>query len=730
MGSVTRRTPGYFFRNPSANYARSRCKVGVQKWGCGCKVGMRFPYPVHQHPERCKMARQPLQGLTQSHADKEKRPGKHAYGLKLYLVVDKPKKDDPVARVKRWVYRYKVQGKEHQLGCGSFRDTTLDQARYEAARLTKVRKDGIDPSEERLVKRHKAAAARVGKTQVVASDRKGGAKPFTFRWGAELYIERFRPGWKGNKNVIDWEQSLHDHVYPWIQDMLVKDIRPKHVVDIMERLWRPKAPGSPRGRPGSDGGAMPTAMLVRGRIKQVYDWVRGEDSDNYKDYPPNPADKKLLAGMGYGQDQIDRLSRKERQPYLPYQDVSTFIADLQGWDGVVCDALEFHVLTVPRSSNSLEARWDQITCKNGHKPFVPGHATCSDECRNELIWTIPWHDMKEDVEHQVPLSAPAIAIIERMYENRQGPLIFPGENTGRAKTPPVLHNKMSDMGYRDKTGQKWATPHGFRRTFSTWAHEETYIVRNADGTPLLHDDGEPVRKRLYDDTAIEMCLAHKVGGTVSQGYNDSEQLRLRRSLMNAWGVFCYKDPRPNVPRTVTCAVCNEPFSLEWGSCRTWCGSICRRALVRRNNPNTGRRQIDLPIEEMKERRNNGESFEAIGDAFGTKADTVADRLRDAGEYTRRAGPRHPIDEIIKLHNEGYTGSEIGAKLDLSRGIVNRLLRKAGITRQEEFERARHKAESIVELNREGYTGVAIATKLGISTATVSRVKTRTTEVLK
>ena len=58
--------------------------------------------------------------------------------------------------------------------------------------------------------------------------------------------------------------------------------------------------------------------------------------------------------------------------------------------------------------------------------------------------------------------------------------------------------------------------HGFRSTFSTWAHETT-------GFP---------------SHVIEQSLAHHVGTAVERAYRRSDLLQKRAQLMQAWGKFC------------------------------------------------------------------------------------------------------------------------------------------------------------------------------------------------
>ena len=60
------------------------------------------------------------------------------------------------------------------------------------------------------------------------------------------------------------------------------------------------------------------------------------------------------------------------------------------------------------------------------------------------------------------------------------------------------------------------TVHGFRSTFSDWAHEKTDHV----------------------DETIEHCLAHSVGSKVAQPYWRGSNLGKPTKLMQLWGNYC------------------------------------------------------------------------------------------------------------------------------------------------------------------------------------------------
>jgi hypothetical protein len=84
------------------------------------------------------------------------------------------------------------------------------------------------------------------------------------------------------------------------------------------------------------------------------------------------------------------------------------------------------------------------------------------------VWTIPAERMKRGREHEVPLSADAVALIKRLEPARIGKFVFPG----RSNLKPVGHYVMWDLVQfltDRKDGEPVAaSPHGFRSSARSW----------------------------------------------------------------------------------------------------------------------------------------------------------------------------------------------------------------------------------------------------------------------
>lgn len=154
-------------------------------------------------------------------------------------------------------------------------------------------------------------------------------------------------------------------------------------------------------------------------------------------------------------------------------------------------ALQFLAHTACRSGEVRLAVWDEIDLE-------------------EAVFAIPGERMKMKRPHIVPLSTQAIAILNRAGKlfGREG-LVFPSV---RDLDKPMSDNAMSkvfrDMGYQGK-----ATPHGFRASFSSIAHE----------------------KSGFPSEVIEKALAHEEKNKIKGAYNRAEYLGQRRDLLQWWG---------------------------------------------------------------------------------------------------------------------------------------------------------------------------------------------------
>jgi integrase len=354
------------------------------------------------------------------------------------------------AGTRSWIYRYRAGAKSHDLGLGPQRLVTLAEARKKALALGLQRLNGIDP----LAERRRAKQPQ--------------QKDVTFAECAELYIRAKRDGWKGNVSEAQWRASLLTHVFPVIGKLPVRVITTGHVLSVLSPIWTEKTE---------------TASRIRQRIEAVLSYAKtaGYRSED------NPA-----TWRGHLENLLARpsdLKKPVHHAALDAAEIPDLLAALRERQAISARALEFLIYTCARSGEVLGATWDEIIGD---------------------VWVIPGDRMKSSEEHRVPLSTPAMALLERMRKWRQGPYIFPGQNANRPLNKNNLRLMLASIGRGD------VTAHGFRASFSTWAGEHTDFARE-------------IR---------EASLAHRVGDDVERAYRRGTFFAKRRELMEAWAQFC------------------------------------------------------------------------------------------------------------------------------------------------------------------------------------------------
>lgn len=130
-------------------------------------------------------------------------------------------------------------------------------------------------------------------------------------------------------------------------------------------------------------------------------------------------------------------------------------------------------------------------------------------------WIVPGSRMKMGIEHIVPLSRQALAILQDLRTiNGDSRYIFAGRTDVTIMSENTIIKALDRMGYKGRM-----TGHGFRAVASTFLNE----ARGLDG------------KRFFDRDAIERQLAHSEKDDVRAAYNRAEYIEERRQMMQWWG---------------------------------------------------------------------------------------------------------------------------------------------------------------------------------------------------
>ena len=346
---------------------------------------------------------------------------------------------------KSWVFRWSKKGHVREMGLGPYPIISIAQARTTAFEYRRMVATGLDPKVERDFDEGK-----------------------TFGEVADAYYESMKSRWTSEKTRWQWRKSLNVNCAP-IRNRVVTTIQTADVLKILNPIWA----STPE-----------TASRVRMRIESVMDyakaqgWLEGENPARWRGHLANilPARNKQL---------------QQHHPSMHHNALPAFMVQLRGKEALAARALELLILTASRTSEVLNATWNEIDFDNA-------------------LWVIPAQRMKAKRDHRIPLTKDAMEILKPLYENSVSDFLFPGQKRGK----PLSNLAMEMLLRRMKT--KEITVHGFRSTFRDWCGDETNFPREI----------------------AEAALAHKVGSDVELAYRRSDALEKRRRLMDAWAVYC------------------------------------------------------------------------------------------------------------------------------------------------------------------------------------------------
>jgi len=288
----------------------------------------------------------------------------------------------------------------------------------------------------------------------------------TFKEATKKVVALHQKTWRNEKHEAQWLRTLEVYAWPALGDIRVSEITGPMVRNVLAEIWLTKPE---------------TARRVRQRIGAVLDWAY---ASGYRDT------EAPMRSISKG---LPRQQKKEGHfAAMPYVEVASFMKRLRERESFTRLALQFAILTAARSGEVRSAVWDEIDF-------------------GSQLWTIPAERMKARREHVVPLSRPALRILQRCSELRlrDEPLIFPGSQPRQPMSDMTLTKLLREMKVA-------YTAHGFRSSFRDWVSEETDV------------QGE----------VAEAALAHMVRDKTEAAYRRGNLLEKRRALMIEWGRYC------------------------------------------------------------------------------------------------------------------------------------------------------------------------------------------------
>lgn len=376
------------------------------------------------------------------------KPGLYGDGAGLYLQITR-------GGVKSWLFRYMRSGRARGMGLGPVHTVSLADARIKALEVRKQLLEGIDPLDARQQEQALVKASAV--------------KATTFDECSAAYIDAHSSGWKNAKHADQWRNTLATYASPHFGTLPITELDTDLVMKALEPIWTSKTE---------------TASRVRGRIEAVLDWATARGHRHGE----NPA--RWKGHLDHLLPKRSKVQAVVHHAALPYANAPKFMTQLRTIDTMAAKALELLILTATRTSEVIEARWDEFDLATA-------------------IWRIPAERMKAGKEHRIPLSPSAVTLLKHMQAIKQNEFVFPGQRKNRPLSNMAILQLLKRMGRSDLTA------HGFRSTFRDWIGETTHYPREV----------------------AEAALAHLLKDKAEAAYARGDLFEKRTSMMSAWSKY-------------------------------------------------------------------------------------------------------------------------------------------------------------------------------------------------
>lgn len=360
---------------------------------------------------------------------------------------------------KAWRFDYRFSGKRKTLAVGLYPSVKLSKARESVVLAKGELQENLDPTREKQRREREAENANL----------------------SNLFPDVARQWWEHNHKT--WKPDHAARVWKRIEDNAIPELKYTPIADVNRRAV------TAIGKAVERRGASDVASRVMQDIRRILSFAEDNDLLEF-----NPVGK--LTG-------VLKARKTQHRPSLSRSELPEFLRDLEAYPErgrlITYLAVKLLVLTFVRSGELRGAKWSEFDFEG-------------------RVWRVPGERMKMKVDHLVPLTDQAIAILEQLRPiTGSYDLLLPSE---RSRAKPMSDNTMRraifKLGYDGLTeGKSKCVPHGFRATASSILNETGF---NAD--------------------AIERQLAHRERNAVRAAYiHHAQYLEERTQMMQWWADY-------------------------------------------------------------------------------------------------------------------------------------------------------------------------------------------------
>ncbi|RQN35026.1 tyrosine-type recombinase/integrase [Paraburkholderia tropica] len=309
---------------------------------------------------------------------------------------------------RRWVLKYRFNGKEKSLALGTYPEVSLSEARKRRETARQKLADGTDPGETKKAEKRAAKLAAGNSFEAVAR-----------AWMKERqsYVEAAQHEKTLSRFVND--------IFPWIGRRPISELEAPEILDVLKRI--------------DSRGARYTSHRIRSEISRVFRYGIKEGFCKH-----DPA--RDLQGA------IPPAKTTHFASITDPEKVGEMLRAFDGFSGtfpVLC-ALKLAPMLFVRPGELRKAEWEEVNL-------------------DKAEWR--YHVSKTKTEHLVPLSTQAVAILHELYAlTGSGQYLFPSaRDRKRPMSDATINAALRRLGYDTRTE---ITGHGFRAMARTILHEE------------------------------------------------------------------------------------------------------------------------------------------------------------------------------------------------------------------------------------------------------------------
>lgn len=376
---------------------------------------------------------------------------------------------------KHFVTRYTFNGKQRKITLGEYPALKLAQARKMHWEIKEKLVNGIDPLEEKQIKKEQANQSE--KLDIEENLNKHKFEDIVIEW---LTFKE--------KNIADVTyfklyNRVKNYLLPLLKDKYIEDITKKDVIDTIKNFKNIRTQNNTKKTDKAY-----TYRVVFNTLKEIFKYAVHFDIIN-KNVCELIDINKLISPPKKTHYKAITNEQEFKQLYKMIKEAD-FLNDYTR------NALLFLAQTALRPGNIRNARWENLDL-NAHILYFPAA------------------DMKMKRDFRLPLTENLLEIIAEQEEltQRKTPYIFPSPvNPARKMSENTLNFAIKRLGFDNHHS------HGFRSSFSTICYERQ-------------------RDHGFSDAVIESQLAHLIGNSVTRAYMRSDFLEERRKLLEWWYNF-------------------------------------------------------------------------------------------------------------------------------------------------------------------------------------------------